>query len=171
MSVDHKYCVVRDLVVGLGNCFIFYCLWRICIMIDWLIFIVLGALILASIIDLKYKAVPSVALTGILFLVAVMRVEYLHFGILAGLFAWIIKDLIADFNGLDFGMADIKIMILIGFMIPTMNFFLIFVGIFALFQLVYTLAWIKFVGGDTERPFIPCLLFVYIAMVLIGGVV
>ena len=55
-------------------------------MISGLIFIVLGALIIASLIDLKYKAVPSVALTGILFLVAGMGIEYLHFGILAGLF-------------------------------------------------------------------------------------
>jgi hypothetical protein len=140
-------------------------------MIDWLIFIVLGALIIASYLDIKYKAVPSVALTGILFLVAVMRIEYLQFGVLAGLFAWIIKDLIADFSGLDFGMADIKILILIGLMIPTMNFFLIFIGIFALFQLIYTIAWIRFVGAETERPFIPCLLFVYLVMVLLGGVV
>jgi len=138
-------------------------------MIDWLIWFVLGAFILASIIDIKYKAIPSVALTGLLFIVAVMRIENLEFGVLAVLFAWIIKDLIADFSGMDFGMADIKIMGVIGLLIPTMNFFLIFIGIFAIFQLVYTFAWIKFVGGDTERPFIPCLLAVFVALMLIGG--
>jgi len=140
-------------------------------MISWLIFIVLGALIIASILDIKYKAVPSVALTSLLFVVAVMRIDNLYFGVLAGLLAWIIKDLIADFSGLDFGMADIKIMIMMGLMIPTMNFFLIFIGVFAIFQLAYTLVWEWQIGGDTERPFIPCLLAVYVGMVLIGGII
>ncbi len=108
------------------------------------------------------------ALTS-LFVVAVMRIDNLYFGVLAGLLAWIIKDLIADFSGLDFGMADIKIMIMMGLMIPTMNFFLIFIGVFAIFQLAYTLVWEWQIGGDTERPFIPCLLAIYIGMVLIGG--
>lgn len=139
-------------------------------MIDWLLWIVLGVLIIASFLDLKYKAVPSVLLTGLLFIVAIMRIENLGFGILAGIFAWFIKDLIDDFNGLDFGMADIKILIIIGFLIPTMNFFLIFIGIFSLFQFVYTLVWQWRVGGDVERPFVPCLLAVYITLLLIGGV-
>ena len=138
-------------------------------MIDWLIWVVLGALIVASIVDIKYKAIPSVALTGLVFIVAVMRIENLQFGVLAVLFAWIIKDLISDFGGLDFGMADIKIMGVIGLMIPTMNMFLIFIGIFAIFQMVYTVAWIKFIGGETERPFVPCLLAVFVALMLIGG--
>ena len=140
-------------------------------MISWLIVVVLFALIIASLIDIKYKAIPSVALTSLVFIVAVMRVETLQFGILAGLFAWIIKDLIADFSGLNFGMADIKIMIVIGLMIPTMNFFLIFIGIFAIFQLVYTIVWQWQIKGDIERPFVPCLLAIYIAMALIGGVI
>jgi len=68
-------------------------------------------------------------------------------------------------------MADIKIMIMMGLMIPTMNFFLIFIGVFAIFQLAYTLVWEWQIGGDTERPFIPCLLAVYVGMVLIGGII
>lgn len=139
-------------------------------MIDWLIWVVLGGLIIASFLDLKYKAVPSVFLTGLLFIVAVMRIENLAFGVLAGIFAWFIKDLINDWNGFDFGIADIKILIVIGLLIPTMNMFLIFIGIFALFQFVYTLVWQWRVGGDTERPFVPCLLAVYIALLLIGGI-
>lgn len=140
-------------------------------MIDWLILVVLGILILSSYLDLKYKAVPSVLLTGLLFIVAIMRIESLHYGILAGIFAWLIKDLISDFNGLEFGMADIKILMIIGLLIPTMNFFLIFIGIFSLFQFVYTLVWQWKVGGEIERPFVPCLLAVYIALLLIGGIV
>lgn len=139
-------------------------------MIDWVIWVTLGILVLASFLDLKYKSVPSVLLTGLLFIVAIMRIENLQFGVLAFIFAWLIKDLINDWNGLDFGIADIKILTIIGFLIPTMNFFLIFIGIFSLFQFVYTLVWQWRVGGDVERPFVPCLLAVYIALLLIGGI-
>ena len=138
-------------------------------MMDWLLILVLGVLMIASLLDLKYKAVPSVALTSMLFIVVIMRIENLHFGIAAFVFAWIIKDLLSIKN-IEFGVADIKIMAIIGLLISTMNGFLIFIGIFALFQLVYTLAWQWRFGSDHERPFIPCLLAVYIALLFIGGV-
>lgn len=139
-------------------------------MIDWLILVVLGSVIVASYLDIKYKAVPSVFLTGLLFIVAIMRIENINFGILAGLFAWIIRDLIYEYNGLDFGMADIKIMAVIGLLIPTMNMFLIFVGIFSIFQFAYTLVWQWKFPKEKERPFIPCLFAVLVALILIGGV-
>jgi len=137
-------------------------------MLDWLIFVILGALILASYLDIKYKAIPSVALTGLLFIVAIMRIENLAFGVLAGLFAWAIKDLIYDYNGLDFGMADIKIMVMIGLFISTMYSFLIFIGIFSVFQFAYTLLWQWKFKEDHERPFVPCLLAVYVALMSVG---
>jgi len=139
-------------------------------MIDWLIWVVLGALIIASLLDLKYKGVPSVALTGLIFIVAVLRIENLQFGILAGLMAWTVKDLIYEFQGLEFGMADIKIMAIIGLLVPSLEAFLFFIGIFSIFQFVYTAVWQWRVGHDKERPFIPCLLAVYIALMIIGGV-
>ena len=140
-------------------------------MIDWLIWVVLGSLIIATFLDIKYKKIPSVFLTALLFIVAIMRVENIEFGILAGLFAWVIRDLIFESNGLDFGMADIKIMIIIGLLIPTMNMFLIFVGIFAIFQFAYTLIikW-KF-NEEKEIPFVPVLLALFISLILIGGVI
>ena len=99
-----------------------------------------------------------------------MRIENLQFGILAGIFAWAIKDLIYEWNGLEFGMADIKILVTIGLLIPTMNFFLIFIGIFSLYQFVYTLVWQWRIKGDIERPFIPCLLAVFVTLMIIGGI-
>ena len=131
--------------------------------------IVLGALLLASFLDLKYRAIPSVFLTGLLFLVAFIRIENLHFGLLAVVFAGLIKELLEN-NDLEFGIADIKLMIVIGLMTSTINSFLVFIGIFAIIQLVYTsiLLW-KF-GADKERPFVPCLLIVYVVLILLGVV-
>lgn len=139
-------------------------------MIDWLLILVLGVLIIASFLDLKYRAVPSVALTSILFIVLIMRIENLQFGVAAFVFAWFMKDVLS-IKQMEFGVADIKILAMIGLLVSTMNGFLILIGIFALFQFVYTLAWQLKVGSDKERPFIPCLLAVYIALLLIGVVV
>ena len=138
-------------------------------MMDFLLILVLGGLMVASLLDLKYRAIPSVALTSLLFIVVIMRIENIQFGIAAFIFAWLFKDLLTIKN-IEFGVADIKIMAMIGLMISTMNGFLIFIGVFALFQLVYTLAWQWRFGSDHERPFIPCLLAVYIALLFIGGI-
>lgn len=135
-------------------------------MIDWLLILVLGTLIVASYLDLKYRAVPSVFLTSILFIVLVMRIENLQFGVMAFVFAWFMKDVLS-IKQMEFGVADIKILTMIGLLISTMNGFLIFIGIFAIFQFIYTLVWQWKVGSDKERPFIPCLLAVYIALLLI----
>jgi len=139
-------------------------------MIPALLWVVGGFLLFASLIDIKYKAIPSVAGTSLLFLTAILNIDNLQFGILAILFALIIKDLMYDMDGIEFGLADIKIIGVIGLLISTINGFLIFIGIFAIFQLVYTLVWNWKIKGDKERPFIPCLLVIYITLLLIGGV-
>ncbi len=138
-------------------------------MINWLIFVVLFSFILASYLDIKYKAVPSVFLTSLLFIVFILRPENLVYGVSAGIFAWFMKDVLS-LKELQFGMADIKIMIIIGLLIPTLNSFLIFIGIFALFQFVYTILWVVKIGNDDERPFVPLLTSVLITLMMIGGV-
>ena len=133
-------------------------------------FLAQRALILASILDLKYRGVPSVLLTGVIFLVAILRFNNIYFGILGFLMGWLIKDLIYEFQGLEFGLADIKVMAIIGLLIPNMFNFFLFIGIFSIYQFVYTAVWQWRVGHDAERPFIPCLLAVYITLMLVGGV-
>jgi len=135
-------------------------------MIDLLVLGVLMCLIFASYLDLKYQAIPSVFLTGLLFLVAIVRIDFLQYGLLAGIFAWTMKDILS-MKQLEFGIADIKIMIIIGLMLHTREMFLLFIGIFAVFQFAYTLLWTWKFGDDKERPFVPCLLAVYIAIILI----
>ena len=135
-------------------------------MIDFLTIIVLCGLIFASYLDIKYRAIPSIFLTSLLFFVAIVRIDFLHYGILAGIFAWTMKDILS-MKQLEFGMADIKIMIIIGLMLSTREMFLLFVGVFAVFQFAYTLVWTWRIGEDRERPFVPCLLAVYITMMLL----
>jgi len=51
-----------------------------------------------------------------------LRPENLVYGVSAGIFAWFMKDVLS-LKELQFGMADIKIMIIIGLLIPTLKFF------------------------------------------------
>jgi len=134
-----------------------------------LIMITLGVLIFASYLDIKYKAVPSVILTSMIFAVLLLRPENVYFGLVAFVFAILIKDLISDVAGLDFGNADIKIFIVMGLLIGNLTNLFLLIIIFLIFQFVYTLVWRWRVSNEDELPFIPCLTAVYIAMTLLGG--
>ena len=95
-----------------------------------LAFILLGILIVMAIIDWKYKQIPSVFLTGTLFVVMMIQLfspqEDIIFHLMAGLtmfvFAWMIYE--ADFVG---GIADVKIITIIGLMLE--NYWMIFITI------------------------------------------
>ncbi len=138
-------------------------------MIPALILILLGVLILASYLDIKYKAVPSVILTSMILVVLFLRPDNLYFGLITFVFAIMIKDLINDVAGLDFGNADIKIFIVMGLLIGNLQNLFLLIIIFLIFQFVYTLIWRWKVSKEDEMPFLPCLTAVYIAMILVGG--
>ena len=136
----------------------------------WLVLVVLGMLILASIFDLKYKAVPSVILTAGIFTALLVNPHNLYFGIVCFVFGILIRDLIDDVAGLDFGIADIKIFVIFGLLITNFQTLLLMIITFLIFQFVYTLLWRWRVSDEDEMPFIPCLLAVYIALMLLGCV-
>ncbi len=134
-----------------------------------LILIILGVLVLASYFDIKYKAVPSVILTSLIFVVLLLRPENVYYGVVAFVFAILIKDLINDVAGLDFGNADIKIFIVMGLLVNNFASFMMLIVIFLCLQFFYTLIWRWKVSNEDEMPFIPCLTVVYLTMALIGG--
>ena len=140
-------------------------------MIDLLIYIVLGVLVLATYFDLKYKAVPSVMLSGLIFVVLLMRPQNLLFGVILLSFGVMIKDLIHDVAGFDFGVADLKILIVIGLMFTSSHVMFVFLVVFAILQFVYVALWRSFISKEDLLPFIPVLLAVYVTLMLIGGVV
>ena len=139
-------------------------------MIDFLLWIVLGVLIIASFLDIKYKAVPSVVLTAMIFAVLLLRPDNLLFGVIAFVFAFMIKDLLDDIAGMSFGVADIKILVIIGLLLANFSGLMIMIICFLFFQFFYTLIWRWKVSKEEEMPFIPCLLAVYIALMLVGSV-
>ena len=133
------------------------------------IYIVGALLFLFSIIDIKWRQLPSVFLTGMLFVLAIINYPNLQFGIFAGLFALLLYEFGEDVR-MQFGTADIKITIMLGLMISTLYNFMIFLAVFAVFQFAYILLMRKTIYKKGEMPFIPCLFLCYIALAMAGVV-
>lgn len=134
-------------------------------MVDFLALIVLAFLCLVAIIDLKVKQIPAVFTTAMIFVAIVLRPENLFFGVLAFVFAVLLKDL--DQGR---GMADMKVMILIGFMINNIITFAIFMILTVIIGAIYTLLYRKFIIKKGEIPFLPVFFVVYAVLWAIGGI-
>jgi len=134
-------------------------------MIDWLIWIVLGFLLVVSFIDWKLKVLPSVMLTAMLFVVAFLNPANLWFGIMGFIVAYMLYEL--DYFR---GVADIKVMTMIAFMLSTTNNFLGFVLLVVWFGLVWKVLIKWRLPKEKDVAFLPVFLFVYIALMVLGGI-
>lgn len=142
-------------------------------MID-LAIVVLILLGIVAVIDWKVKAIPSAFLTGLIFMTAMihfynfeMGVISLAFGSLAFIYGWLLYE--ADFIG---GLADVKVLTVIGLMITSVPMFFVFVLATLLFGMTYKLTFRYLLKKHKyeEVPFIPPLYAVYVALWIIGGV-
>jgi len=138
-------------------------------MIAYLLLFVLGMLLVMSYFDIKYKRIPSVFLTGLIFVVLLMRPQNLLFGVILLVFGLMIKDLVYGMAGMDFGNADIKILIVIGLLFVSSHVMFLFLIVFAILQFAYITLWRTFVSKDDHVPFVPCLLGVFVTLLLMGG--
>lgn len=122
------------------------------------------ALVVMSYIDIKKREFPAPLTSGILFLVAITNLPQLHFGILAFTLAIFLLEM-ETFSG----MADVKLLTAMGFIIPNVGTFLLFVIILLIFSTVYQVMMVKILKkkqGD-DFAYIPVLLLVYITMLII----
>lgn len=130
---------------------------------------------IVAIIDWKFKQIPSIFLTGILFVVMMIQLfspsTWAYFHLAGGLtffvFAWMLYE--ANFIG---GIADIKIITIIGLMISNYPFLFIGVLLILFYGFIYKVIFRYILKKDKEEevPFIPCLFSVYLAMYYLGGV-
>lgn len=118
-------------------------------------------LLIFSIIDLKFKQIPSVFLTGVLFIILALNPGNIYFGLLSVIFALFLYEF--DFIG---GIADIKVMAMIGLVISSITS----LAIFLLIMMIYGIAWkilIKWrMRYAKEIAFIPVLFFAYITLLI-----
>ena len=133
-------------------------------MIDWLVWIVLGFLLIVSLIDWKLKVLPSIMLTGMLFVVAVLNPANLWFGIMTFIVAYLLYE--ADYFS---GVADIKVMTIVGFMVASTNFLFGLILLTVWFGLVWKVLIKWRTKNQEDVAFLPVFFFVYVALMLLGG--
>jgi signal transduction histidine kinase len=136
-------------------------------MIDALLILFTIFLIGVAIVDYKYKAIPSIVLTAMIFVLLFLRFDNLQYALIMGVFGILIWEFAHD-NEVSFGLADIKVLIMIGFFISNLMSATIFLICFGFGQIIYLGVMRKWSNHD-EVPFLPMLLGLWIGG-LLGGI-
>jgi hypothetical protein len=139
-------------------------------MISLLAWIILGFLIVISILDWKFRAIPSILLTGFLFVAVALNPSNIVYGLLGGIIAilfWEI-DIIR-------GLADIKVISIIAMLISSLNMMFLFIFLICFFGLIWVGVikfsnWAYFKRDENECAFIPVLLLCYVTLLIMGGI-
>jgi Flp pilus assembly protein protease CpaA len=136
--------------------------------------IMLALIMVASIIDFKTKSVPSALLTSLIIIPLALNVglgytQNIFFGILAFAFAYLLFDL--DFFG---GIGDVKVMTALGFLCGSMYQVAFLVLLTGIFGIAWKGLWVwrynkKKQELPDEFPFIPVFVYVYLVMIMTGG--
>jgi len=135
-------------------------------MIEWIVLVVGAFLLITSIIDWKVKKLPSIMLTAMLFAVACLNPANLWFGAMGFIIAYLLLE--ADFFS---GIADVKIMTMIAFMLSTTNYLFGFILLTVMFGFLWKVLIKWRLRKEKEVAFIPVFLFVYVALYMLGGIV
>lgn len=119
--------------------------------------ILLFFLLVFALLDIYTRKIPSVFLTGILMILVAVNISNIGFGILTFLFALLLYE--GNFFG---GVADIKVISMIGMVIPNLAIFIIFALTLLVlgfgFKLIYY--W-KSKNPNEEFAFLPVIFLVY----------
>jgi hypothetical protein len=128
--------------------------------------VVLIFLAVISIIDIKFKAIPSIFLTGMLFVVATVRMSNLPFGVLSLILAIFLKE--ADFIE---GIADVKVITIIGLLMGSFDYFILYVALIMSYGLIYKILLKHVLKEKKAIPFLPVLFCVYLVMFIVMEVI
>lgn len=120
------------------------------------------ALVIFSWIDIKKREFPSVLTTAVLFVILIVKLPNLQFGILAFVLGWLLMD-IEFFEGT----ADLKVITMIGLMCSNLGMFFLFTTLTLIFGTLYKILMVKIVKQKDETAFVPVFLVVYITMLII----
>jgi len=124
-------------------------------------------LLVFSILDVKIRSIPSVLLTATILMLSFFRFGNFQWALTFGLIGYLLWEF-SEAEGIEFGIADIKVMIMLGFFINDVQAMLIMLGLFAVGQVIYIYL-IKRFSRFEEIPFIPLFLALWIGG-LIGGI-
>lgn len=135
-----------------------------------LTWVTLAFILVVSVIDWQIKRIPSIFLTGMLFVVAFITINYspiaLSLGILGFLMALLLYE--ADFFG---GVGDIKVFTMICFLLSSYYYLLAFIVLTLFFGIVWKSIIKLRLKKDKKEDiaFIPVFFFVYLTLILLKG--
>lgn len=120
---------------------------------------ILAVLLIASILDLTTKKIPSFFLTTAILASLILHMDNLFFAVSAGIFGL----LLWDFNFFK-GTADIKALALIGTAISNLDSFLAMMVLIAVFGAIYQGAF-KYLKKSKEVAFLPAITIIFAIMI------
>ena len=127
---------------------------------------ILVLLFIVSLIDLKYKAIPSVLMTSLLFMVAITNISNIGGAVLLVILGLLIKDM--DLENHILGIADFKAFAIVGFLLHDILSVIIFIWIFLIFQVVWAVISRKIVKmKDVEIPYLIVFFLSYLTFFII----
>lgn len=121
-------------------------------------------LLIISVIDWKFRKIPSVLLTAFIIVVFVLNMNNALIGVVGFLFAYLLMEF--DYFK---GLADVKVFTMLALLCSTFNMFIFYLAIFMIIGISWKgiIKW-KF-PSEEEFAFIPVFFFTYLVLVL-GGV-
>lgn len=127
-------------------------------------------LLIVSVIDLKFRKIPSIFLTGMLFVVAFVSLylnpQALSFGVIGFIMAYLFLE-----GGYFSGIADVKVMTMISLMLSVQYWIILFIILIAIYGLFWKILIVKFnLSNDKEFAFLPVFFFCYSTLAILGGI-
>ena len=131
-----------------------------------LAFIFALLLFVATVIDIFTKKVPSIFLTGLIFVLCIVNIQGIPFGIIAFIFALMLYE--SNFIG---GVADIKFIVIMGLLIVNLKSLLVLFVLLVFFGVIYKAICVYILKMNKNElvAFLPCLFWVYVTMFAMGG--
>jgi len=124
------------------------------------IWVFLALLLLFAIIDIRKKAIPSVFLTAVLFVLAFVRFLNFHWAVVMSLLGLLLWEF-SEGNKVAFGVADIKVMAMLGFFVSSAYSMLIMMLMIGIGQFLY-INGLRSGLKVKEVPFLPFFFIVYV---------
>lgn len=125
-------------------------------------------LLLMSLLDIRHKSMPSIIPTGLILLLAIINHQFIIYGILAFIFAW----LLYEFDWIR-GVADLKAIVVIGLMLENINQFYMMMTLVVFIGMIYQLILLKILKlkYNEEVPFVPVFFFTFVTIALLEYVI
>jgi hypothetical protein len=112
--------------------------------------------------DLKSREIPSIFTTGVIFLISVINIDHIAYGIIAFVFAWMLYE--AEFIE---GIADVKMITALGLMLFNFQGLIYMVASISVVGAAYTSGFKAFTKIK-DIPFTPIILASYIGLWIAG---